>query len=425
MSLSDQIHVVSFNHRNTSVEGRDLIALSADQIGEVVQSWAGVEARELAILSTCNRTEFYGCSRTRTKNWHELVRLVESVRGKDLGQLPEPLILEADDAANHLFRVAASMESMALGEDQILTQVKGVHRQVLDAPQKMPVLDRLYQFAIRAGKRVRTETALCRGTVSISSASVQLAKKIFGDLTGLTILIVGAGETARMTAEQFQVMGCRHFVVCNRDFERGERFAKSLSGRCVPLDDIEASLQLADVAVFATSSPTHLFGREMAVALAKRRRSGPLFVIDISSPRNVEPEVGRTGEIFLYNIDDLQAIVDENLKTRSKEIPRAQTIVDELVDEWNAWMMTRRVYPTISELVRYFDAVRGTELDRIGTIDSPAERERLDAFSRSLVKKLLHYPIVHLRSGAEGDSFSEESVTLVRQLFQLGQHEDD
>jgi glutamyl-tRNA reductase len=201
--------------------------------------------------------------------------------------------------------------------------------------------------------------------------------------------------------------------------------AKKLSGRSVSLGELDDSLIKADVAVFATSSPTHLFDRSMAQGIAKRRRFGPLFAIDISSPRNVDPEVANVDEIFLYNIDDLQAIVDENLQIRSKEIPRAQAIVDELVGEWNSWMLTRRVYPTISELVRYFDQVRSSELDRLGNLSGADERERLDAFSRSLVKKLLHYPIVHLRTGAETDSFSEESVDLVRQLFRLGQNEDD
>lgn len=423
-AATPDIWLISFSHQNTSIEERDRLAFSADEVAEFVPRAGSVLGdSEVAVLSTCNRTEFYVYGGERAPTWDTIGPIVSQTKAMP-GISASPTQLRGSDAARHLFRVAASMESLALGEDQILAQVKEVHRQILGVGGKAPVLDRLYQFAIRCGKRVRTETTLCDGAVSIASASVELSKRIFGDLSKVEVVLVGAGETAENAAEHFKASGATRFVVVNRGEERGRALADRFHGSWLPLDQLEQALLSADIAVFATGATQPLLAGRQMRSLMKARAFRSLFLVDISNPRNVDPDAGNAPGAFLYNIDDLEAVIQDNLKTRQKEIPRAEAIVEEMVAEWDAWMQTIRVRPTIGELARQFETLRAAEVERWASKYTPEQLEAVEAFSKSLVKKLLHDPIMFLRSGIDDGTLQPEEVDILRRIFGLGSPDD-
>ena len=423
MSQQVGLQVYSFNQRNTSVSQRDLISLSEQRAGEAMLRLREELDCEAAVLATCHRTELYLFGEPqRAGDWARLQELLRRVNQLDTQPLPAPDALRDEAAARHLFRVACSMESIALGENQILAQVKAAHDLLLQAPGKSPVLDRLFQFAIRAGKAVRTETGLCQGAVSISSVSVELARKIFGTFARSKVLLVGAGETAAEAAVYFQAAGAREFSVVNRGRQRGEELAQAFEGRYRPLNELEDACLQADIVVVATGSPDYLLTRDMLRAVMKARRSRPIFLIDISNPRNVDPRVARLGGVYLYNIDDLMAVVEANLNQRMGELPKAEAIVEALVDEWRSWVQTLRVKPTIATLARFFETLRQQELDRMRHKVSPQELELLESFSQGLTRKLLHNPIMHMRQAVDDNNLRSEDLDLIWDLFRLHDH---
>ncbi len=418
MSSSRDISLFSFSHRDTPLDVRDELAFSEEEVTTFVPAARETLESEIAVLSTCNRTEFYVFGNGEAA-WESLERLVKDKKEVAARHRIRPTQFMGRDAARHLFRVAASIESLALGEDQILSQVKEVHRRILEAGGKSPVLDRLYQYAIRVGKRVRSETSLCDGAVSISSAAVELARGIFGGFDELEIALVGAGETAASAAEHFKAAGGTSFVVVNRGEKRGQSLAAKYHGTYRPLSELEDVARTADIMVFATGSPTHLLEAKTMKGLMKKRAYQSIFIIDISNPRNVEPAVGNVSSIYLFNIDDLETVVQDNLKERQREIPAAEAIIEEVLDEWDAWMQTMRVRPTIAGLAQFYEGVRQQELEKHRVRLDSDEYERLDAFSKGLVKKLLHNPIMHLRQAVENQELTADEIELVQRLFDL------
>lgn len=418
MTSAFDIKMFSFSHQNTPIKIRDLISFSPSDVDLFVPDVRQAIGAEIAILSTCNRTEFYFYGDPSIA-WGGVKSFVSGTKRLDLAQIPTPRDEFGRDAARHLFRVASSMESLALGEDQILVQVKDVHRQILGHSSKSPVLDRLYQFAIRAGKRVRTETSLCEGAVSISSASVALTKRIFGSFEKLEIALVGAGETCESAAQHFKANRANRFVVVNRGAERGQTLAEKYQGTYKPLNELLTACQSADVMVFATGATGHLLKASDLKGVMKKRGYRPIFLIDISNPRNVDPEISKISDVYLYNIDDLQEVIRDNLSSRQAEIPKAEMIIESMLDEWEAWLRTVRVRPTIANLAQFFEGLRVQEIGAYENKITDHELELLNQFSKKLTKKLLHNPIQFLRHSVEDNSLKPEDVELVTRLFDL------
>lgn len=414
------ITVFSFSHQNTTVAERDKLSLSSDEIVSGLPHLRQLAGAEAGVLSTCNRTEFYLFGDPEpSAQWHKLRSFIADARRISPTTIPDPIQKTSRDAARHLFRVASSLESVALGENQILAQVKDAHELILKAPGKSPVLDRLFQFAVRAGKLVRTQTSLCDGAVSISSASVELARQIFGQLAGVHVLLVGAGETSLGAGVHFQAAGVTRFTIANRGAERGAELASRFGGQYVGLDRLQDALLHADIAVFATGAQAPLLQSAQMKAIMRLRNHRPIFLIDISNPRNVDAAVANTDGAYLYNIDDLKQIVDGNLRGRAHEIPRAEAILDQMLSEWDAWLQSMRVVPTISALSRRFEDVRQAELDLYGEQLSAEERALLDRFSKHLTKKLLHHPIQQLRQRAQSNALKADDLDLVWALHHL------
>jgi glutamyl-tRNA reductase len=418
MTSRSTLKAYSFSHKNTSLEDRDALAFSSEDVASFVAAVCDELDSEGAVISTCNRTEFYLFGPADTTRWQDVGAVVGRIKQLDAQTMPRPESFDEEDAAEHIFRVATSLESIALGENQILAQLKDAHETLLAQPTKSPSLDRLFQYAVRCGKEVRTHTGLCEGTVSISSVAVQLAAKIFGDFSKREVLFVGAGESAEKAALHFQSAGARTFVVVNRSQQKGEAFASQIGATFRPLDDLADACIHADIVLVATGSQHHLVTKESFKRVMRKRHHRAIFLIDISNPRNIAPAVGKMSGVFLYNMDDLQSVVATNLDARRQEMPAAEKIVSHFITEWDNWFQSLQVTPTIATLAKYFDAVREQEIDRHGP-GSDDERAMLDEFSKGLVKKLLHHPIMYLRTSVQDDNLKTEDLRVVRSLYNL------
>jgi len=393
--------VVGINHRGASLDVRERIAFRSSEAAAMLDALSDASgAREAVLLSTCNRTEVYAVEHEQDVAPH-----VWAVLSARLGPGEEAsaygYVYRDRDTVSHLFRVASGLDSMVLGEAQI-------HGQVRDAwetcrAQSGAVLNRLFQTSLLVAGRVRNETAVARGAASVSSAAVQLAKQIFGSLAGRRAMVLGAGEMAELALESFASQGVRTSIVANRTFERAEQLAARYGGVAVHYDECWRSLADIDVMVCSTASPRPIvFTEHIRPALAARG-DRPLCILDIALPRDVDPAVRDLDNVFLYNLDDLQAVVSSNLERRRAEVPTAEDLIGGEVERYWEWLAGLAAVPVLTEMRARMDALRAKELDaalrKLGELD-PAEREVVAELSRTLMNKFLHDPTVRLRAAA-------------------------
>jgi len=330
---------------------------------------------------------------------------------------------DSEAAVRHLFRVAAGLDSIVVGEPQILGQVKDAFQAAAEHHRAGPVLSKLFHWSFLVGKRVRTETGLGEGAVSVSFAAVALARKIFGQLNGRRVLVVGAGEISTLTAQHLRANGVGEILVTSRTQAHAEALAASVNGRSVPWDDLAQGVAASDIVVTATGSQRPIITR--AQVEAGRHRRDPLFIIDIAVPRDVEASVGDIEQVFLYNVDDLQTLVQENLSRRSSEVDRAEAIVAEEVAKFGAWQRSRGAVPTIVALRERFDRIRRSELNRLdGKLSglTPEARTRVDEVTRLIVEKLLLEPTEQLK-GLPDEETQVAYTEAINRLFRLRESE--
>jgi glutamyl-tRNA reductase len=330
---------------------------------------------------------------------------------------------DSEAAVRHLFRVAAGLDSIVVGEPQILGQVKDAFQAAAEHHRAGPVLSKLFHWSFLVGKRVRTETGLGEGAVSVSFAAVALARKIFGQLNGRRVLVVGAGEISTLTAQHLRANGVGEILVTSRTQAHAEALAASVNGRSVPWDDLAQGVAASDIVVTATGSQRPIITR--AQVEASRHRRDPLFIIDIAVPRDVEASVGDIEQVFLYNVDDLQTLVQENLSRRSSEVDRAEAIVAEEVAKFGAWQRSRGAVPTIVALRERFDRIRRSELNRLdGKLSglTPEARTRVDEVTRLIVEKLLLEPTEQLK-GLPDEETQVAYTEAINRLFRLRESE--
>ncbi len=422
-----QLVLLGFHHKNAPVEFRDMVALSHDQILVFIERGmnADIGIHELAIISTCNRTEFYVITSDpiRFKQWI-FKHYEERLDTKPEDGWPDSELYFNSEAVLHLLGVSGGLESMMLGENQILSQVKASHNLILSTGYKFPLLNRLFQEAIRAGKAIRTKTELSSGAVSISLAAVELASKIYSQCEKRPILLVGAGETNKLVATHFKEKGAGNIIIANRGAENRERLAAQFGGRAVPLDKLDQALIEADIVVTATGAQHHLIEREQLKAVLKQRRRGALLLVDISSPRNIDPRVSELPDVFLYHMDHLQEVVRKNLDQRRGQIPAAEKIIEQIKDEYLDWLKTLEVVPTISQLSKYFHMIRDQELGKYVNRTDEKEYARLQELSNGIVKKLLHYPITNLREMANGGQLDQNKINAIWEIFNMKKQDD-
>ena len=417
------LFLLGVSHKTAPVDVRERLDFSSRDLGAAVEALATRQsAAESVVLSTCNRSEIYVASDNPERAREDIVAFLSHYHSLPPERFAPHLFSFGDEAAaKHLFRVAAGLDSLVVGEPQILGQVKDAFETAAGRRCTGPMLSKLFHWSFGVGKRVRTETALGEGAVSISFAAVALARKIFGRLEGRRVLVIGAGEISSLTAEHLRSQGVGEMVITSRTTAHAETLASTVGGTAAPWDDVTALLNTADIVVTATGSQRPILTRAQVESTTGRHRPDPLFIIDLAVPRDVEPSVGDIEQVFLYNVDDLQSIVQENLSRRTREIAHAETIVAEELLKFATWQRSRGAVPTVVALRQRFDAIRRSELQRLdGKLAglSPDERARVDEVTRLIVEKLLLEPTEQLK--ALPDEETQVAYTeAVNRLFRL------
>ena len=393
---------VGLSHRSAPVDVRERVDFARQGLGSALAALAGEGiGSEAVVLATCNRAEVYLVADSESAE-ESMARFISAYHEVEHASIAGHLYRhKGAEVARHLFRVAAGLDSLVVGEPQILGQVKAAYSVAHEGRFTGAVTNRLFHAAFSAGKRVRSETGLAEGAVSVSYAAIGLAQKILGDLEDLSVLILGAGEMAKLTGLHLQAQHVKTVTIVSRTLQAAEDLARQLGGRALPWDDLVPALTAADIVVTATGASEPVLSRPLVEQAVRRRRNRPLFLIDIAVPRDVEPSVGDIEQVFLYNIDDLQAIVRENLTRRSAELSQAEAIVEEEVTRFVSWLQSRDVVPTVVALRQRFEAVRRAELERLAPKLSgltPEARARVDDVTRLIVEKLLLIPTEQLKA---------------------------
>jgi glutamyl-tRNA reductase len=407
--------LLGWNFRTAALSVRERVAFSNDEVREVLERIRGTGlVTEGVVVSTCNRSEIYGVSEGEGTN-EALTRLISEWRGIDPGEAAAGSFhREGAEAARHLFHVAGGLDSMALGESEVLGQVRTALRLAREAGATRSVLHRMFESALAAGKRVRTETEIARHPLSIPSIGFELATKVFGDMADRSMLVLGAGDTGTLFVEQARAAGVSDLRIANRSPERSEELARKVQGRVVPWGSVPAELAEADVVVGTTASPEPVVRRKDVEAAMRERRGRPMFFLDLAMPRDFEAGVGEIYNVYAYGLDDLKEVAEENRVRRSREVPRAEAILEEDLARFLAWFGNLAVVPTLNDLQARMVALRDAELARI----PPADRERFRAFADAIAGKLLHQPMRRLK--AEPDASRKlDRVEAVRHLFDL------
>ena len=396
---------VGLSHRTAPVELREAVDFGRAGLDRALNALAtrGVSP-ETVVLSTCNRAEIYAVGDSDAAAG-ALSQFFCDYHQVDPAQLADHLYFHRGvDAARHLFRVAAGLDSLVVGEPQILGQVKTAYAAASDLHLTGTVSHRLFHAAFAVGKRVRSETGLAEGAVSVSYAAIELAKKIFGDLSNLNVLILGAGEMAKLSGVHLRAQRVRQITIASRTLASAEGLARQLEGRSAPWHELHAALASADIVVTATGATEPVLTRPAVDDVMRARRDRPLFLIDIALPRDVEPSVGDLDQVFLYHMDDLQSIVSENMAKRATELASAEAIVEKEVARFAAWLQSREIVPTIVALRTRFENIRQAELRRLepklGSL-SPEARAKVDEVTRLLVEKLLLAPTESLKTAGD------------------------
>ena len=417
-----RLFAVGLSHRTAPVELRESVDFSRKGLDAALAELAsrGI-GRELVVLSTCNRAEIYAVGDSDDTADH-IGRFFSEYHDIAHAEVSHHLYVHrGPDVARHLFRVAAGLDSLVVGEPQILGQVKAAYAAASDGQFTAALTNRLFHSAFSVGKRVRSETGLGEGAVSVSYAAIALAKKIFGDLKDLAVLILGAGEMAKLTGIHLQSQHVRQITIASRTLQTAQNLAERLDGVAVAWDRVDAALATADIIVTATGASEPVLTRARVDEAMRSRRHRPLFIIDIAVPRDVDPEVGSLDQVFLYNIDDLRTIVQENLARRGGELARAEAIVDEEVAKYAAWMQSREIVPTVVALRQRFDAIRRAELQRLEPKLAglpPEARTRIDEITRLIVEKLLLTPTEQLKSVSD-EAMIVAYADALNRLFRL------
>ena len=415
-----KFHLIGVNHNTAPVEVRERLAIPESRLPEACKKLGehpGIE--EGMILSTCNRVEVIAQLKNGQADLRGFLRDYFQVDPKEF----EPYLYEyrEQDAVRHVFRVASSLDSMVVGEPQILGQVKEAYATARAVGTVRAQLDQLLTRAFAVAKRIRTETLVGSSSVSVASVAVELAKKIFGNLHGKQVFLVGAGKMSELAARHLLAHGCTSIFVANRTYDRAIRLAQKFNGQAIEFSRLYETCDRGDIVITSTGSPRAIFRCEHGEMFLARRRNRPMFFIDIAVPRDVDPAMNRLSGIFVYDIDDLQQAVAAHVADRKKEAERAETIINSEVERFQARIQTLNVVPTIVSLQDHLETIRQAEIDRVrGRLGemSPEQELAVEALTRGIVNKIMHTPISTLKTAAR-DAEATTVVDLVRRLFNL------
>ncbi|RJQ18636.1 MAG: glutamyl-tRNA reductase [Nitrospiraceae bacterium] len=415
------ILVIGLNHKTAPIEVREKIAFDGPKLEEAISILKKSQVvRENIILSTCNRVEIYaGVS--------DVDSGVESIKGflSDFHKVARDLLDKSlyihreSEAIRHMYRVASSLDSMVVGEPQILGQLKDAYEAALKHRGTGIILNKLMRKSVSVAKRIRTETKIAESAVSISFAAVELARKIFEDLSTKSFMLIGAGEMAELAARHLINNGVRNVLVTNRTQARAEELAHEFHGRVVPFESFVNELLHTDIVICSTGAPHYILMKDQVHKTMKERKQKPVFIIDISVPRNIDPQINDLDNVYLYDVDSLQGIVETNVKERAKEAQKAEKIVDEEIESFVKWNASLAATPTIVALRDKAEAIRKEELEKAFRKLGPLEEEKIktiEYLTASIVNKLIHPPTAALKSAGED---KEAMLDIVRKLFNL------
>jgi len=420
---------IGMNHETAPVELRELIAFGGHNIRDVMNTIRGIkDIKESIVLSTCNRVEILFTTdkeKEAKESVTEFLSRVSGITKEELG--PILYIYTNEEAIRHIFRVGASLDSMIVGEPQILGQVKEAYRIAVDHKSSSVILNRLMHRTFSLAKKIRTETDISGSAVSVSFAAVELGKKIFGDLQGKKVLLIGAGEMAELAATYLLNNKIAEILVANRTFSRAVELADHFHGKAISFEEIGDQLLEVDIVLTSTASPEPIISFNQVRTTMRGRKNRPLFFIDIAVPRDVEPRVNGIENVFVYDIDDLRGVVESNVNKRRGEAVKAERMVDEEVIKFTEWLKTLDVVPTIVALKDKCESIRQSELKKtlssLGNL-TPEHREAVENLTISIAKKILNDPIVFLKR-KEDRASRNLYLDIARKLFNLDTDSDE
>lgn len=419
-----QVVVVGISHKTASLELRERLALDVEAALRLSRELLDEGAAcEVVALSTCNRTELYLYGRdSLAARQSSLVHLARHAGVAPSELEPSLYCLSGDGAIAHLFRVTAGLDSLVVGEAQIVAQLKAAYQQACSGGCTATVFNHLFRHALEVGKRVRTETTIGERPVSVSSAAVELARRVFGRFRDHTVLIIGAGETSELTATHLKAHGIEKILLTNRTLATSQELARRIGGRAVGFEDLEDHLAAADIVISSTSAPHCVVTRKVVERACRRRRQRPMFLIDIAVPRDLDPEIARVRNAYLYDIDDLLEVVEHNRHEREGEAEHAESIIKQELASVNEWLRSLQVVPTIAMLREAVEEIRKGELERLGNRLrglTDEQRAQVDMLTTSIINKILHVPTVKMKEVA-GQDQCYLYVDALRTLFDLG-----
>ncbi len=417
------IVIVGLSHKTAPVEIREKLAFAPTAMEQPLRQMLKLPSvAEALIVSTCNRVELCAVTKDPEAVVSELRLFLAEYHEVSPEEINDNLYeYQGEEAIRHLFRVASSLDSMVLGEPQILGQIKTAYGYAAEFKTAGLILNRFLHKAFSVAKRVRTETAIASNAVSVSFAAVEMARKIFDRLDNKSVMIIGAGEMCELAARHFVANGVAKVLVTNRTFERAEKLAAEFAGKAIPFENFVDHLAEVDIVMTSTGAPNFILGQRQMEEVLKRRKNRPMFLIDIAVPRDIDPKVNKLDNAYLYDVDDLQGVVQANLKERQKEAGKAEAIVEQEIGQFHQWLANLEVKPTIIALRQKLEEIRQQELDKtFGNLKdlSTKQRKSIEAMASAIINKILHQPTTLLKR-TQDDISGEDYVDAVRALFDL------
>ena len=423
-----EIVLIGLSHKTAPVEIREKFCLAREKVKEFLGQLAGIPGvREGMVLSTCNRLEVLSVMEDAEDKAARIGDLLAGIAGMPAKELYSYLYLHrGEEAVRHLFRVTSSLDSMVLGEPQILGQVKEAYSQAVENRVSGLILNKLLHRSFFVAKRVRTETKIASQAVSVSFAAVELAKKILGNLEDKRAMLIGAGEMSELAARHLISQGVREIWVTNRTHQRALELAQAFQGKAVSFEDFAQQLKNVDIVLSSTGSTHYIIRKEQLTEVIRARKNKPMFFIDIAVPRDIDPAINEMDNVYVYDIDDLQGLVESNKEERKKQVQQAEEIVTQGVQAFRAWLRSLEVVPTILALRTRLEQIRKREVDKALSLFknvSEDERKALDLLTNSIINKILHHPISLLKH-QESRDHGKVYIEMTRKIFQLDEEDN-
>ncbi|NWG28910.1 MAG: glutamyl-tRNA reductase [Ignavibacteriaceae bacterium] len=410
---------ISINHRTAPVEVREAVHLKDDEIRPFINIAKENHIKEGLILSTCNRTEIFGIPANNELSHETFQNLLLNFKPSQIINDQHFQKFVSKDAIQHLFRVATGIDSLLIGDNQVFKQVKDSFQIAEETHFAGYVMHRIFDAAIRTGKRAISETAISEGAVTVSYAAVQLTEKIFSNLSKKSALVIGTGETGEIAAKHLSERSIGGLAVTNRTIDKAEKLAQKINAKVIPFTDYKDSLYKFDIIISATASPEILIHRDDIKKALKKRGNNPMILMDIAVPRDIDPETRKIDSVFYHDLDSLNIIVEQNLAKRKSEIPKVEKIIEEELANFWEWYNSLQAAPAIKDLRDFFEEIRNEEVEKNKNKFSADDQEKLDIVTKRIINKILHHPTIELRK-ADQESGSVEATTkigIIRDLF--------